>query len=216
MGTEVVGVSNYHVLALDLSGATISLGEAIMQPSPGDLWSCIDYIPNDRVGGLADFEPIQFCSCGDLTCLNANSNVVDAAIFDPKLYNPTLTDKIDNATLSDGYGMPKSNTISPAINMNVQKYGRTTGQTTGQISAINTTVDVQYPNGLCARFVDQIVITPGGFSAGGDSGSLIVVNGGDDDRRPVGLLFAGSPSITVANPIDEVLAAFPGLTVDGE
>ncbi len=125
-----------------------------------------------------------------------------------------------NATLPDGYGMPKSDTISPAelaINMNVQKYGLTTGQTNGQISAIGGTFDVQYPGGQCARFVDQIVIGTAGFSAGGDSGSLIVTDDACNDRRPVGLLFAGDGvALTVANPIDAVLAAFPGLTIDGE
>jgi hypothetical protein len=35
-----------------------------------------------------------------------------------------------------------------------------------------------------------------------------------DDRRPVGLLFAGSSSITVVNPIDAVLTRF-GVTIDG-
>ena len=70
-----------------------------------------------------------------------------------------------------------------------------------------------------ARFVNQIIITPGGFSAGGDSGSLIVVDGKGkykaDDRKPVALLFAGSISFSVANPIDLVLERF-GVTIDGE
>jgi len=38
---------------------------------------------------------------------------------------------------------------------------------------------------------------------------------GSDDRRPVGLLFAGSSSITVANPIAPVLKRF-GATILGE
>jgi hypothetical protein len=224
MGTDVVGVSNYHVVAMDVAGGTIPIGYAIMQPSPGDLWLCFDYEPDDVVGQLVDFEPIHFCDCLDSACLGspANNNTIDAAVFGPGHLVPDLTNEIDNATLPDGYGMPKSDTISPAelainINMNVQKYGRTTGQTNGQISAIGATFDVQYPGGLCARFVDQIVIGTPGFSAGGDSGSLIVADGGCDDRRPVGLLFAGDGvALTVANPIDAVLAAFPGLTVDGE
>ena len=80
--------------------------------------------------------------------------------------------------------------------------------------AINATVNVGYDSGV-ARFVNQIIITPGNFSAGGDSGSLIVVEKGKDARKPVGLLFAGSTSITVANPIGAVLSRF-GVTVDGE
>jgi hypothetical protein len=34
------------------------------------------------------------------------------------------------------------------------------------------------------------------------------------DRRPVGLLFAGSPTSTIANPIDVVLDRF-GVRIDG-
>ena len=95
----------------------------------------------------------------------------------------------------------------------VQKYGRTTGHTRGKVTGINAILDVNYRTGR-ARFVDQIVVTGQGFSAGGDSGSLIVTDGrGRKDRRPVGLLFAGSPNTTIANPIDLVLDRF-GVTVD--
>ena len=67
----------------------------------------------------------------------------------------------------------------------------------------------------CALFVDQVIIRPGNFSAGGDSGSLILGEKGGDKLKPVGLLFAGSFSITVANPIDAVLGEF-GVTIDGQ
>jgi len=99
--------------------------------------------------------------------------------------------------------------------MPVMKYGRTTGFTHGQVYAIDATLNVRYDSGW-ARFVHQIVITPGTFSAGGDSGSLIVVDGvGEDTQKPVGLLFAGSSSYTIASPIDDVLAYF-GVTIDGQ
>jgi hypothetical protein len=93
------------------------------------------------------------------------------------------------------------------------KYGRTTGQTKGRITGINATVNVGYDSGT-ARFVNQIIIQPGSFSAGGDSGSLIVVQKGADARKPVGLLFAGSPLITIANPITAVLERF-NVVIDG-
>ena len=53
------------------------------------------------------------------------------------------------------------------------------------------------------------------FSLPGDSGSLVVVAGGDDDRKPVGLLFASGKGYTVANPINEVLTALDA-DIDGE
>ena len=60
--------------------------------------------------------------------------------------------------------------------------------------------------------MDQIIITPGSFSGPGDSGSLIVTN--DADRKPVGLLYAGSDTDTIANRIDLLLNRF-GVTIDG-
>jgi hypothetical protein len=63
-----------------------------------------------------------------------------------------------------------------------------------------------------ARFVDQVIITPGGFSDGGDSGSLIVTD--NADKNPVALLFAGSSTETIANRIDFVLNYF-SVAVDG-
>jgi hypothetical protein len=52
-------------------------------------------------------------------------------------------------------------------------------------------------------YTNQFVINSSTFSAGGDSGSLIVTN--DSCHQPVGLLFAGSSTTTIANPIGEVL-----------
>ena len=121
---------------------------------------------------------------------------------------------VGTATLSDGYGQPRTEPVTALPGMPVMKYGRTTGFTSAQVDAVAVIANVGYDSGT-ARFVEQIIIKPGTFSAGGDSGSLIVVDGGVDDRRPVGLLFAGSNSITIANPIAPVLARF-GATIEGE
>ena len=197
-GTDVYALSNNHVYAASNSA---SIGDSVIQPGTFDGGSS----PADDIGILSDFEPIKF---------NGIDNVIDAAIA------MSTTANIGNATLSDGYGMPQSATAAASINMKVKKYGRTTAQTKGRVTAINVTVNVGYSSGV-ARFVGQIIIELGSFSAGGDSGSLIVVDqkkgksAGPDDRKPVGLLFAGSPFITVANPIDAVLTRF-GVTVDGQ
>jgi len=122
---------------------------------------------------------------------------------------------LGNAMPSDGYGTPQSTTIAASVGMRVKKFGRTTSETKGRVDGINATINVNYGNGNVAHFVDQIIITPGNFSTGGDSGSLIVVQKGADAGKPVGLLFAGSVLLTVANPIDPVLTRF-GVTVDGE
>ncbi|MCH8745554.1 MAG: hypothetical protein IIB31_07905, partial [Chloroflexi bacterium] len=94
--------------------------------------------------------------------------------------------------------------------MEVKKYGRTTIETHGLVDSINASVRVSYASGT-ATFVEQIIITPGGFSAGGDSGSLIV---SEDGNNPVALLFAGSSTVTIGSPIGLILERF-NVTMDG-
>jgi hypothetical protein len=95
----------------------------------------------------------------------------------------------------------------------VHKVGRTTGQTTGRITAFDLdNIDVEYDMGTL-RFDNQIEIEGTGrrgFSDSGDSRSLIV----DVELRAIGLLFAGGDEggtngmgLTYANPIDAVLDA---------
>ena len=212
IGTNVYTVSNNHVYALE---NTAPIGSEIHQPGLYDMLSFCEYEPNNRIALLSDYVPIAFCTCFP-NCNNCPQNEVDAAIA-VSIYDSGKP-RIGNATLSDGYGMPKSITVQPSIGMDVKKYGRTTGQTYGNIDSINATVLVQYDVSKYGLFVGQIIITSNtSFSLPGDSGSLIVGNG-INDRKPVGLLFAGNETgtFTVANPIDAVLTAFPGLTVDGE
>ena len=189
-GTNVYALSNNHVYA---NQNAASIGDAVIQPGTYDGGSS----PTDDIGTLSDFEPIVFST-------SAN-NVIDAAIA------LSSTTNLGNATPSDGYGLPSATTLEAVVGMNVMKYGRTTGQTKSQISAINATLNVGYGSGT-ARFVGQVIISGGQFSAGGDSGSLIVTEIGSN---PVALLFAGSQTTTVGNPINAVLARF-GVTIDGD
>jgi hypothetical protein len=188
----VYALSNNHVYAnSNLAG----IGDNVLQPGPYDGGQNA----GDAIGTLADFEPILF---------GGADNIVDAAIA------LSTTDNIGNATPSNGYGTPRSATASSFVNQRIQKHGRTTGLTSGKVWGVNTTVNVDYGGGQVAKFVRQILVIGGGFSRGGDSGSLVVVQGGQDDRKPVGLLFAGSSNSTIINPIDDVLAAF-SVTIDG-
>ena len=95
--------------------------------------------------------------------------------------------------------------------MGVQKYGRTTGFQLGAVQDVNFSVDVCYIAlgefcfpGYEARFVNQISVSGASFSAPGDSGSLMVTQGGN---QPVALLFAGDGQLTIGNPIDPGTAA---------
>jgi hypothetical protein len=222
-GGDVYALSNNHVYA-NMNDAP--LGDNVLQPGMYDIINH-ELTPSQCIiGNLYRYVPIAFYDPRDEPAEeDIPLNWVDAAIA------LTDADSVGNATPDDGYGMPKSGTAAATFNMPVKKYGRTTGLTSGKVYALHVTIDVVYDVDaygnatLVARFADQIIITPGGFSAGGDSGSLIVANGTGRnkaiDRAPVGLLFAGSSQFTIANPIDAVLDALSvladdDLSIDGQ
>jgi hypothetical protein len=84
------------------------------------------------------------------------------------------------------------------VGQTVKKTGRTTNFTTGRITAVNATVDVNFGGGRIGRMKDQIITT--NMSAGGDSGSLVMTL----DNVAIGLLFAGSTQATILNQIELV------------
>jgi len=170
-------LSNNHVLAAS-NAATI--GDIVVQPGTVDGGTAAA----NRIGRLARFVPILF---------GGANNVVDAAIAEVDQF-----DKCSPEIYSIGYVQGVANV---AVGTRVQKSGRTTGYTRGRVIAINATINVNFGSPGVARFVNQIVTT--NMSAGGDSGSLVL----DMRENAVGLLFAGSPTATIINPISAVLAA---------
>jgi len=98
--------------------------------------------------------------------------------------------------------------VAPTVGRAVAKSGRSTGLTCSSIFATQANINVEYQKGcgtgstFNVSFTNQVDITNNGFSAEGDSGSLIVTQ---DTSDPVALLFAGSGSDTVGNPISDVL-----------
>ena len=194
-GIDVYALSNNHVYA-NINDA--SVGDVVIQPGTFDGGSS----PADDIGTLFDFVPID---------LSGGVNFMDAAIA------VSSTTELGNSTPPNGYGMPSANPVTATPNLAVQKFGRTTGLTMGTVDSISVMVDVCYKTAgpfRClelARFEDQIFITPAGFSAGGDSGSLIVTD--DGNNNPVALLFAGNDSGTIASPIQPVLDYF-GVIID--
>jgi hypothetical protein len=203
---NVYVLSNNHVLA-NINDAQV--GDPVYQPGPYDGGGAAD-----QVATLATFEPIDFAG---------GNNIMDAALA------LTSSSDVGSATpLDDAYGAPSATIFGDAngdgffddvtalLGLEVQKYGRTTGLTTGHITGVNATLSVCYEvlYIFCLRsatFVDQLVIDESGFSDGGDSGSLLVTT--DGSNRPVALLFAGSQTQTIANRIDLVLDHF-GVTID--
>ena len=186
-------LSNNHVLARTNAAAT---GEGIVQPGLIDQSPACFKDNTDIVANLSEFIPILFKTKGTMP-----PNAVDAAIARVR------ADYVDPTGFILDIGTLSSDTVEPILGMAVKKSGRTTGLTRGTISAIDVTVDISYGSGKSARFTNQTMVTPGGFIAAGDSGSLMVE---DVDVNPhaVGLLFAGSSTTAIANPIDDVLKSF--------
>lgn len=160
-------LSNNHVLA---NSNNARIGDPIVQPGPFDGGRP----PRDTIARLSRFVPIRFGSRA--------INYVDAAIAEGPF------DSLDREIYWIGY---VGGIATARVGTTVQKTGRTTNFTTGRVTAINATVNVNYGGGGVARFVRQIVTS--NMSAGGDSGSLLL----DMDRNALGLLFAGSSAITI-------------------
>lgn len=181
-GTNQYILSNNHVLARSDQAVA---GEDVSQPGMIDNGCRVGTLVADFTGGAP---------------LGSN---VDAAVA--QLRPGTM----DSSGFIEDIGVPGSTTVVPTIGMSVAKSGRTTGFTTGSISSINTSVNVGYQRGcgsgkkFTVSYTGQIIINSSTFSAGGDSGSLIVTN--NSSHNPVGLLFAGSSTTTIANPINLVL-----------
>jgi hypothetical protein len=177
-GTQIYMLSNNHVIGRENDAQA---GERIVQPGCATTQA-------DTVATFTRLVTMVFTS-------NA-SNRVDAAIAQ------STDAQIDRQTNCVAYGG-----VRPAVQVllgdKVQKVGRTTGFKKGTVTGVNATVSITYTKGA-ARFTGQIVIGQAGFGGMGDSGSIIVK---DPTREAVALLFGGSSTQTLANPILEVETA---------
>jgi hypothetical protein len=191
-------LSNNHVLAESDAG---TVGDSIVQPSLIDNNCSI----TPTVASLSQFFNLE----------NGTGTKVDAAIaqvgtgtVDPL---GTILQLGANNTNPPTDGPPHAGSgVGATVGRAVAKSGRSTGLTCSTIFATGVATSVQYQKGcgtgstFSEPFTDEIDITNGGFSAEGDSGSLVVTQ---DTADAVGLLFAGSDTDTVANPISDVFTA---------
>jgi hypothetical protein len=197
-------LSNYHVFEADIvsggNSRVSATGDPIIQP------------------GLIDI------SCNANSAQNVATLVASRALPNSNVDASTAT-IISGMVREDGaileIGTISASTVAATVNQPVKKSGRTTGLTRSTVSGLNATISVAYEN-ECAggsaftkTFTGQIVISNKGsrFLAGGDSGSLMVEDVSTNPRA-VGLLFAGSSSTAIANPIGQVLSFF-GATMVG-
>ena len=173
-------LSNNHVLA-NVNHAHI--GDLILQPGPADGGT-----PNDdTIAKLLRFHPISF----------PGPNLVDAALAKPLdnalIKQGALCPNIDpvnqNAVgllFAGSSAITIVNHIKPVLdimeidlpktaaathNMNVHKCGRTTEYTTGRITDLDGTFNINFGDKGVATFSNQIATTP--MSQGGDSGSVV-------------------------------------------
>lgn len=183
-GEEQLLLTNAHVIA---RSGLASPGDAVLQPGPADGGTAAD-----KVGVLDTSAPLD----------PAGTNTVDAALA-----------RLDPGIELDPTGSPSATAVLAGDEL-VEKLGRTTGFTSGRVTAIEVDdVVVDYGEVGLLRFDGQIEVsgTGGAFSRGGDSGSLVRLAGGG---AAVGLLFAGSErggpdgtGLTFCNDVDEVLRA---------
>jgi len=197
-------LSNAHVFAHDTAAPnTAELGDPINQAGLVDTACVAD--PGDNVATLSS-----------LSSLNPGFlSPVDAAV----------AAVIPGGVKTDGtileIGTISSTPVGASLSQRVKKSGRTTGLTTSRVEGLNATISVGYSSecggpSFSTTFQEQIIVTNRGqkFIAGGDSGSLMVEDA-QTNPRAVGLLYAGSSTIAVANPITDVLDHF-GVNLVGQ
>ena len=195
-------LSNYHVLEADIvsggNNIVSQTGDYVIQPGLIDV-SC-------NAGNAQNVATLVKMSA--LPTFNVDCSIAKVV---PGMVSSSI---LEIGTIS-------SQTVAVSPQKAVKKSGRTTGLTRSSISGLNATVSVTYDN-ECAggtaftkTFTGQIVIsnTRRKFLNSGDSGSLMVEDV-TTNPRAVGLLFAGSSTSAIANPINDVLA-FLGATMVG-
>lgn len=193
---DIVVLSNNHVLAWENKA---KYGDPIYQPGPMDAAaSTITFTNwNQPVSNLPYYGTLK-----KFLGLNRSNNLHDSAIA--KVHQTYIDSNLINYNYPE-LEKPLAGISQAAMGMNVMKCGRTTGLTRGKVIALHGSFTIGYDFGP-ARFNDCIVLS--GMSAGGDSGSIIL----DENMNAIGLLFAGSGKVTLANPIQYVLAEY-GLSV---
>lgn len=204
VGSQKRILSNYHVFEADIvpggNGKVAANGDNIIQPGLIDVNCNKNSAQNVATLVLSHSLPNNNVDCSSATIIsgmvNTNGSILEV-------------------------GTISATTVGASVNQRVKKSGRTTGLTRSKVSGLNATVSISYEN-ECAggtaftkTFTGQILVANKGskFLGGGDSGSLMVQDV-TTNPKAVGLLFAGSSSIAVAQPINQVLS-FLGATMVG-
>jgi hypothetical protein len=197
---QIFALSNNHVMA---DTNRLPIGTSIVQPGP----EVAPSTPGDIFAALSAFIPIQFPT-GRLNPVVNRFDAAIAVVTDLRLIRRGRIFGINRYA-------PQLSAAVPG--MRVTKSGRTSGVTTGVVTATRVNgVQVNYGTRTAPRlatFNDTVEIVGDAgvpFSAPGDSGSVIL------DRatgRPVALLFAGDGRTTTACDLGGVCQQFQAFPV---
>lgn len=191
---EVYILSNSHVIA---NSGDARRGTMVVQPAVSDCGRTT----RSRVAKLADWVPFRYSTSGYY-------NLVDAAIA-----GPVAASKVDSYVKD--IGLPTGLASSIAIDDMVQKTGRTTNHTWGQVKQVDCMLALNLKRKNASGrhrvgFYGLVRCTD--FTAGGDSGSAVLKK----NRRVVGLHMAGNDGSSFFCPMKVVLAAFLDRGIDLE
>lgn len=201
-GTQYI-LSNTHILARsDLA----TIGEPIIQPGLVDT-NC-SKTQATTVANLSQFYNLETGPAPKIDAAIAQVISGDVSTTGAIYYLGATTDANGVPVPGAPNGGPG---VAATINMAVAKSGRSTGLTCSAVFSTSVTTSVQYQKGcgtgttFPVTYTNQVAVAGGSFSAEGDSGSLIVTQSKAD---PVALLYAGSDTDTVGNPVSAVLSFF--------
>ena len=208
-------LSNNHVMALSDGGNAVSTGntgDAITQPGLIEV-NCVS-ASTRPVANLSAFFNLQTGPIPkiDAAIAQVASGAVDTS-GDILLLGSSLNNGVPNpGAPAAGTGLTPAQAIAGPHNGAVAKSGRTTGLTCSTILGTSVASSVGYyahcgdaNAAFTVNYTDLVSVSGGDFSASGDSGSLIVTQ---DTAEAVALLFAGSDTDSVGNPITDVLPYF--------
>jgi hypothetical protein len=175
-------LSNNHVLA-DMN--RLAIGAEIVQPGT------LDDATAETIARLSQFIQLKAGELNELDC--AIAEVIDPSLVTAEFLAP-IGRLLSAAPVSADEG-----TV-------VEKIGQGSFHTVGEVYDTSFDVRVDYGGLGILTFRDQLAVRRSGQSFGqpGDSGALVVHQ---ELKRPVGLLFGGSPQFTIVTPIGRVLDA---------
>ena len=199
----LVGLTNAHVAAPHK--ADPEAGDTIVQPGPRD--AAIQDSSKNRIGSLAEWSPI--------TTGEDEVNHTDSALFEFDEDVKAISTHMPGLGRYDGGLIPKPGDdipiggidLDPPTDREFMKVGRTTDERHGLVVEESARTRINYRRESPATFEGVTLFED--MSAGGDSGSVIGYRATDENGDPAfyitHLLFAGSDTVTIAVPFEQVI-----------